>query len=86
MAADDSRLVLDEQEKQNVWYAQNASCCRRWRSRQQTRVAVFVAIQEMLENLPQKYSGDDYCVKCEAIYQHVYDSHFGVGRRGDAAG
>jgi type I restriction enzyme R subunit len=51
-----------------------------WRSRQQTRAAVFVAIQEVLENLPQKYSDDDYRVKCEAVYQHVYDSYFGAER------
>jgi type I restriction enzyme R subunit len=51
-----------------------------WRSRQQTRAAVFVAIQNVLENLPQKYSDDDYHVKCEAVYQHVYDSYYGVGR------
>ncbi len=44
-----------------------------WRSRQQTRTAVFVAIQEVLENLPQKYSDDEYSIKCEAVYQHVYD-------------
>ncbi len=51
-----------------------------WRSRQQTRAAVLVAIQEVLENLPQKYSDDDYRVKCEAVYQHVYDSYYGAGR------
>ena len=35
----------------------------------------------MLENLPQKYSDDDYRVKCETVYQHVYDSYYGAGRR-----
>ncbi len=52
----------------------------RWRSRQQTRAAVFVAIQNVLENLPQKYSDDEYSIKCEAVYQHVYDSYYGAGR------
>ncbi len=51
-----------------------------WRSRQQTRAAVLVAIQEALENLPQKYSDDEYRVKCESVYQHVYDSYYGAGR------
>ncbi len=51
-----------------------------WRSRQQTRAAVLVAIQEVLENLPQKYSNEEYNVKCEAVYQHVYDSYYGAGR------
>lgn len=51
-----------------------------WRGRQQTRAAVLVAIQEVLENLPQKYSDDAYRVKCETVYQHVYDSYYGAGR------
>jgi len=41
---------------------------------------VLVAIQEALENLPQKYSADDYRVKCDAVYQHVYDSYYGPGQ------
>jgi hypothetical protein len=41
---------------------------------------VLVAIQEVLETLPQKYSDDDYRVKCDAVYQHVYDSYYGAGR------
>jgi hypothetical protein len=44
-----------------------------------TSAAVLIAIQEMLENLPQKYSNDDYRVKCDAVYQHVYDSYYGAG-------
>ena len=51
-----------------------------WRSRQQARAAVLVAIQEVLENLPQKYSDDDYRLKCDAVYQHVYDSYYGSGQ------
>jgi len=51
-----------------------------WRSRQQTRAAVQVAIQDVLENLPQKYSDEEYNVKCEAVYQHVYDSYYGAGQ------
>jgi type I restriction enzyme R subunit len=51
-----------------------------WRSRQQTRAAVFVTIQEVPENLPQKYSDEDYRVKCETVYQHVYDLYYGAGQ------
>ena len=51
-----------------------------WRSRQQTRAAVFVAIQEVLDDLPQKYSDEEYKAKCETVYQHVYDSYYGAGR------
>jgi type I restriction enzyme, R subunit len=39
-----------------------------WRSRQQTRAAVLVAIQEVLENLPQKYSDEEYNVKCASRF------------------
>lgn len=41
---------------------------------------MLVAIQEVLENLPPKYSDDDYRVKCDAVYQHVYDSYYGAGQ------
>ncbi len=53
---------------------------RTGRSRQQTRTAVLVAIQEALENLPQKYSDDEYRMKCESVYQHMYDSYYGAGQ------
>ena len=51
-----------------------------WRSRQQTRAAVLVAIQEVLENLPSSYTDDDCHQKCETIYQHVYDLYYGPGQ------
>jgi phosphohistidine phosphatase SixA len=44
------------------------------------RAAVFVAIQEVLENLPQKYSAEEFDLKCEAVYQLVYGSYHGAGR------
>ncbi len=40
------------------------------------RATVFGAIQEVLENLPQKYSNDDYRVKCEAVFQHMCGSYY----------
>jgi type I restriction enzyme, R subunit len=49
-----------------------------WRSRQETRAGVLVAIKDVLDNLPEKYSTDDYNAKCEAVYQHVYDSYYGA--------
>ena len=39
-----------------------------------------MAIQEVLENLPQKDSDEEYRMKCEAVYQHVYDWYYGAGR------
>ena len=51
-----------------------------WRKKQQTRAAVQVAIQQVLDKLPDVYSGDVYKEKCEVVYQHVYDSYFGPGK------
>lgn len=52
-----------------------------WRKRQQARAAVKVAIEEILDQqLPEAYTPEVYQQKCEAIYQHVYESYFGAGR------
>lgn len=51
-----------------------------WRKRQQSRAAVKLAIEEILDRLPQNYSSDLYERKCQAVYQHVYDSYYGQGR------
>ena len=51
-----------------------------WRKRQQARAAVRLAIEEALDQLPDRYTKELYDQKCEAVYQHVYDSYFGAGR------
>ncbi|MGQ0600826.1 MAG: type I restriction endonuclease subunit R, partial [Anaerolineales bacterium] len=51
-----------------------------WRKRQQARAAVRLAIAEALDQLPDRYTKELYDQKCEAVYQHVYDSYFGAGR------
>ena len=48
-----------------------------WKKRQQTRASVEVAIKDMLDRLPQSYSDDMYDLKCNEIYQHIYDSYTG---------
>jgi len=45
-----------------------------WRKRQQSRAAVRLAIEELLDKLPRSYTPDVYQRKCEAAYQHVCDS------------
>jgi type I restriction enzyme R subunit len=50
-----------------------------WRSRQQSRAAVKLAIEEELEELPSTYSKPLYRAKCDLVYQHVFDSYFGGG-------
>jgi len=41
---------------------------------------VLVAIQKVVENLQQIYSDDDYRVRRETVYQHLYDSYYGAGQ------
>jgi len=50
-----------------------------WRKRQQSRAAVRLAIEEMLDRLPEVYDEALYRSKCEAVYQHVYDAYYGAG-------
>jgi type I restriction enzyme R subunit len=48
-----------------------------WRKRQQSRASVRLTIETVLDKLPRTYSKELYQQKCDAIYQHVYDSYFG---------
>jgi type I restriction enzyme R subunit len=49
-----------------------------WRKRQQSRAAVRLTIEEILDRLPQRYSQELYLEKCDMVYNHVYDSYYGV--------
>lgn len=51
-----------------------------WRERQQSRAAVQLAIEETLDKLPQSYSAEIYELKCDRIYQHIYDSYQDRGK------
>lgn len=51
-----------------------------WRSRQQSKAGVRLAIEETLDQLPKAYSKPLYDAKCDVIYQHVFDSYFGAGK------
>jgi type I restriction enzyme, R subunit len=51
-----------------------------WRSRQQSKAAVRLTIEEELDDLPNAYSKPLYNAKCDLIYQHVFDSYFGGGQ------
>lgn len=52
-----------------------------WRKRQQSRAQVLITIQDVLDRgLPRKYTTELYRKKCDAVYQHIYDSYFGQGR------
>lgn len=52
-----------------------------WRKRQQARAEVRVAIEETLDQeLPPVFSKQLFSVKCDAIYQHVFEAYFGAGK------
>jgi type I restriction enzyme R subunit len=51
-----------------------------WRKRQQSRAMVKLCIEEVLDQLPRVYTKELYEQKCDLVYQHVYDSYYGVGQ------
>ena len=48
-----------------------------WRKKQQARAAVRVCVEQALDCLPATYTPDVYARKCNAVYEHIYDSYFG---------
>ena len=50
-----------------------------WRKEQSTRAGVRVAVEETLDRLPEKYTRQLYAQKCDAVYQHVFDSYWDDG-------
>ena len=50
-----------------------------WRKQQSTRAAVRVAVEETLDRLPEAFTRQIYAQKCDAIYQHVFDSYWDNG-------
>ena len=51
-----------------------------WRKRLQSRAAVKLCIETVLDQLLQNYTQYMYGEKCEAVYQHVYESYYGEGK------
>jgi len=51
-----------------------------WRKKQQMRAGVQKAVEIGLEQLPKKYSKENYIEKCDLVYGHIYDSYYGEGR------
>jgi type I restriction enzyme R subunit len=50
-----------------------------WRKRQQSKASVEVAIKDILDRLPANYSIELYELKCQEIYQHIYENYSGQG-------
>ncbi len=50
-----------------------------WRKQQATRAAVRVTVEETLDQLPDAFTRQIYTQKCDAVYQHVFDSYWDDG-------
>jgi len=48
--------------------------------KQQTRADVRLCIEQILDQLPRAYTPELYQTKCDAVYQHVFESYWGSGR------
>ncbi len=55
-----------------------------WRKRQQTRAAVRVAVEDLIWQLPERFTDEMCQQKSVLVYQHVYDNYWGAGRSGYA--
>jgi type I restriction enzyme, R subunit len=51
-----------------------------WRKEQATRASVRVAVEEVLDRLPEAFTRPIYAEKCDVVYQHVFDSYWDDGR------
>jgi type I restriction enzyme R subunit len=48
-----------------------------WKKRQTTRASVRYTVETVLDRLPRAYTPQVYELKCEQVYQHVFDSYAG---------
>ena len=51
-----------------------------WRKTQATRASVRVAVEDKLDELPRVFTREIYTQKCNAVYQHIFESYYGEGR------
>ena len=59
----------------------NALLVLDWRKRLSARAQIRLAIEDTLdEGLPRRYTKEIYDTKCEALFEHVYESYQGDGR------
>jgi type I restriction enzyme R subunit len=59
----------------------NALLVLDWRKRSAARAQIRLAIEDTLdEGLPGTYTKELYDTKCDALFEHVYESYQGDGR------
>ena len=53
-----------------------------WRKQERSRAEVRLTVEKTLDDeLPEPYTPALFNQKCEAVYQHIYDSYYGAGKR-----
>ena len=59
----------------------NALLVLGWRQKAQARAGVRLAIEDGLdEGLPRAYTKETYQTKCNALFEHGYESYMGDGK------
>lgn len=52
-----------------------------WRKRSAARAQIRLAIEDVLDDgLPKPYTKELYKTKCDALFEHVYESYLGDGK------
>ncbi len=51
-----------------------------WRKKLRTRADVISTVKTVLDDLPRIFTPELYQLKCDTVYQHVYDSYPGEGQ------
>ncbi len=51
-----------------------------WRKKQSTRAAVQLTVHEKLDELPETFTDEIYQMKCDVIYQHLFEAYQGSGQ------
>ncbi len=52
-----------------------------WRKQERSRAQVKFTVEKTLDDeLPEPYTPELFKQKCEAVYQHIYDSYYGAGK------
>ena len=52
-----------------------------WRKQERSRAEVRLTVEKTLDDeLPEPYTPALFNQKCEAVYQHIYDSYYGAGK------
>lgn len=78
LTSDDKKLVK-KVAKDLISKLKDEKLVLDWRKKQQTRAAVKIAIEKILDGLPAAYTTDLWQEKCNQTYHHIYECYYGPG-------